>query len=73
MPEKIILNANIQVEVREIDRRSLSRGLSHPHMLPISSELLDNQSHLTSSGFSVALTTATDVPVSLPEQMPDRP
>jgi hypothetical protein len=29
MAKKIILNANVWVEVREVDCRSLSRGLSH--------------------------------------------
>jgi hypothetical protein len=43
------------------------------HMLPIGSHLLDSQSHLTLSGLDVTLITATDVPVSEPEQLPDLP
>ena len=74
MSEKIILDAGAFIERGEVDGRSpSSRGLSHSDMLPISSHLLDSQSHLTLSGLDVTLITATDVPVSEPEQLPDLP
>jgi len=74
MSEKIILDAGAFIERGEVDGRSpSSRGLSHSDMLPISSHLLDSHNHLTLSGLLVTLTTAIDLPVRFPEQLPERP